>query len=136
MKKILLLLLVTISTILWSCHSQCNLSNSVWYNVSPITLSTQEYNMVTSLYFWDDKVMNINTALIQDSIVVLPATMAANGTYTIKGSLKKANIQIQVTNMQNVEETYQGVITSKGMILISPDSIAKPYNKIANVSLK
>lgn len=132
MKKILLFCAVTC---LCSC-STYKLANTVWYNVTPIELYGEKCNVVTSLYFWDGKTVNINTSLIQDSIMLSPAVLTASGTYESNGNLKKGvNIKLNVTNTKNQQETYQGLIKPQGMVLVSPDSIAKAYNKILNVSL-
>lgn len=120
---------------LCSCSSY-KLANSVWYNVTPTELYGEKCNVITSLYFWDEKTMNINVSVVKDSILIVPATMTANGTYLAKGNLRKGvQLQLNITNSFDKNEVYNGLIRQEGMVLVSPDSIAKAYNKISNVSL-
>ena len=74
---------------------------------------------------------------MQDTTVLVPTIMTANGSYSAKGNLKKGvKVQLNVKNIQNKEEKYYGLIKEKGMVLISPDSIAKAYNLVTNATLK
>lgn len=132
MKKILLICAVLC---LCSC-STYKLANTVWYNITPAELFGEKCNVVTSLYFWDEKTMNINTSVMQDTVIISPAVLTASGTYVSKGNLKNGvNIELNVTNIRSQKETYVGLIKPEGMVLVSPDSIARAYNKVANVSL-
>lgn len=133
MKKIFLFCIIVC---LCSC-STVKLANTVWYNVTPAELYGRKCNVITSLYFWDAKTMNFNTCIMQDTTVLVPTIMTANGSYSAKGNLKKGvKVQLNVKNIQNKEEKYYGLIKEKGMVLISPDSIAKAYNLVTNATLK
>ena len=133
MKRIFTYLLTLL--LLCSC-STFKLANTVWYNVTPVEIYGEKCDVITSLYFWDEKTMNINTCVVQDSIIIAPPSLTANGTYIAKGNLKNGvNIELDVINSLNIKEVYRGLIKQEGMVLVSPDSIAKAYNKVSNVSL-
>ena len=132
MRKIFLLLVV----VLFCSCSTYKLANTVWYNISPAELYGEKCNIITSLYFWNENTMNINTCIVQDTTILVPATMTANGSYSAKGNLKKGvEIQLNVYNTFDNQETYQGIIKKEGMVLVSQDSIARVYNKVSNASL-
>lgn len=133
MKKIFLLSMVAF---LCSCSS-VKLANTVWYNVTPVKLYGRNCNVITSLYFWDEKNMNINTCVMQDTTMLVPTVMTANGYYTAKGNLKKGvDIRLDVTNIHDKKEAYYGLIKERGMVLVSPDSIARAFNQVSNATLK
>jgi len=132
MKKNIILFIVAI------CLSSCSykLTNSVWYNVTPTELDGTKCNLITSLYFWDKKTMNFNASIVKDTTLIVPATLTANGQYKAKGNLRKGvQLELDVTNLLNQQEKYVGIIKSKGMILVYPDSTARAFNKVSNATL-
>lgn len=131
-KKIFLLCIVAS---LCSC-STYKLANTVWYNVTPTELYGEKCNLITSIYFWDKSNMNFNQCLTKDTIILVPPTLTADGSYKSKGNLKKGvKVQMDVTNSLSMQEYYYGLIKPEGMVLVSPDSIAKVYNKVSNATL-
>lgn len=119
-----------------SCSS-VRLENSVWYNVTPGEVSGVEGNIFTTIYFYEDKQMCINTAVEQDKKMLVPPTITSCGEYSCKGNIKKgAKLTISETTEVGNVKIRQGVITTDGLFLFENDSIARVYTNASNLTLK
>ncbi|GHT63309.1 hypothetical protein AGMMS50239_18990 [Bacteroidia bacterium] len=128
---------VLVLTLLCSCSSHKYLTDTVWVNVTPVEKDGIKGNIVTSLYFWDKNKVTFYKAVEKDSIAIVKPVIAADGTYTCKGKLKKgAKITADVVNFDNTPLLYKGILTTDGMVLISPDSIIKGYSIISDLTIK
>ncbi|MDO5497788.1 MAG: hypothetical protein Q4F45_07885 [Alistipes sp.] len=124
--------------ILVCCNCSSNrLANSVWYNVTPGEVNGVEGNIFTTIYFYEDKQMCINTAVEQNKEMLIPPTITSYGTYSYKGNIKKG-IDLTITEATNIgnDKIRHGVITTDGLFLIENDSVARVYTKASNLTLK
>jgi hypothetical protein len=118
--------------LLCSCGSHnYNLSKTVWYTLSPAENNGVKGNMVTSLYFMSDSIVDIYSSVLVDTTLLVKPFKHATGTYSIAGN------KISVTAVTLSKETvkYSGAYQKDALILVSQDSIIKAYAKIPDVKL-
>lgn len=127
----------TLCLVLFSSCASVKLEKTVWYNVSPAELNGEKGNVVTTLYFLDKNTVSFNTSVKQDTNLIVKPAFTAYGKYSVKGKVKKgAKITVNAVELTGDSVTYKGVIIPDGMVLVSPDSIAKAYNMASNLTLK
>ena len=133
MKKILL----TLGIILLTSCSSYKLTNSVWYNLTTAELEGQTGDVITSIYFYEEGQMVINTCVKQDTVVIIPPTVTALGEYRCKkGKRHSVEIQLNLTDNNGLSENKKGIITKGGMCLFETDSVARVYFKASDLTLK
>jgi len=122
--------------ILSSCARKNYLDKTVWMNVTPVEKDGVKGNIVNSVYFWDKKTISFYTAIEKDNSIIVKPILVASGNYTYKGNIKKeAMVTANMVNYKNENLLYKGFVNPEGMVLVSPDSIAKGYN-ISNITIK
>lgn len=127
MKKLFLLLLGGV--LLNSCVS-FKLENSIWCNLTPTELGNQKADVITSLCFYENDHIGINTCVKKDSTIIIPSTQTAMGEYTcVKGKNNSLIIELNLTDMYGLQETKTGIVTKEGLFLYETDSIARVYFK-------
>lgn len=112
-----------------SCSAP-KLSNTLWYSANPSTLEGKSAEVVNVLCFLNEKDFLIKTGVAnKDGLIVEPA-YSSYGTYAISGKSLSDGIDISLTTdiqVTGVKKNFKGIITEKGMILTSSDSIAQIY---------
>ena len=127
MKKLFLLLLGGV--LLNSCVS-FKLENSIWCNLTPTELGNQKADVITSLCFYENDHIGVNTCVKKDSTIIIPSTQTAMGEYTcVKGKNNSLIIHLNLTDTYGLQETKTGIITKEGLFLCETDSIARVYFK-------
>lgn len=120
-----------------SCSPAYDLTNTVWYNVTNGELDGVEGNIFTSIYFFEDNQMRINTSVESNNEMIVPPSTTSVGNYNYEGTLNKGiQLTITQTDLWGNSTTNRGVITSDGLFLTETDSIARIYHKVTNLTLK
>lgn len=136
MKKNKILCISVLVFMLCSCAGKNYIKKTVWINATPVEYEGVKGTVVTSVYFWDKNTVEFYTAVEKDSIVVAPY-LSLSGKYKSHGKIKNGvRITIDAQDSESHVFTYNGVLTSDGMILVSPDSIAKGYSLVNNATIK
>lgn len=135
MKKIAL---YTLAALFCSCSSY-KVADSLWYSVTPSELEGQQGDFVDGLYFTGDNRVLMKAAVVQDTTVLVKPVYTGYGRYTCTGRKLKKGIGISIEMEKRIigkDVSYNGVITPKGMLLFTPDSVVhiyyravKPQNK-------
>jgi hypothetical protein len=137
--KIFNIFIVSCLILLCSCatHSY-NLSKTIWYNLSPAEKDGVKGNVVTSLHFISDSIVDIyNSVLVDTNLVVSPYIYAAGKYSTLGNPKKEAKITVSAVTLQKDTVSYNGIFYMKdnAMFLVSQDSINKAYIKLPNTKL-
>lgn len=138
MKSVYYLILVAIVMIMSGCSSGKMITateyvnNSIWTNFTPTELNQEKGVLINSIYFAEGNKYIKKTGVGQNSNVVLTPVFTEYGTYTCSGSLKKGiTISLQPeTSVTGKNEKMEGVITTDGMILITPNNSEYIYFKL------
>jgi hypothetical protein len=135
MKKAHIFIMLGI-VLLNSCASY-KLDKTVWYNLSPAEKDGVKGNVVTSLYFMSDSIVDIYSSVLVDTTLVVKPFKYATGTYSITGNPKKqAQIAIKAVTLQKETVKYNGAFhKAEAMVLVSQDSINKVYGKLPKTTL-
>lgn len=126
MKKIALYML---AAMLCSCSSY-KVADSLWCSATPSELDGQQGNVVDGLYFTSDNRVLMKTAVVQDTTVLVKPVYTGYGRYTCAGRKLKKGIRITIETEKRIigkGTSYNGLITPKGMLLCTPDSVARLY---------
>jgi uncharacterized lipoprotein YajG len=130
-------IVLTLCLMLCGCAGQNHLKKTVWLNVTPVEKDGVEGNVLTSVYFWDKNTVSFYTAVEKDNTIIVKPVLTASGSYNCKGSLKKGiEVTADITSVKNEPLQYKGFILSEGMVLVSPDSTAKGYSIITDLTIK
>lgn len=115
-------------TMLFCSCSTFKLANTLWYTESEVISHGEKAELVTSLLFSNNNVVEIRSCVKQDSTILVPPAMMAIGTYKQEGNLKKGiHVTINQKRDSSLFTLYEGVLFDKGMVLVGQDSIAKGY---------
>ncbi len=113
------------------------LDKTVWYTTSMVEKDGINAMITTSLYFMSSNTIDIYSSVMVDTNLVVKPFKIAEGTYTTSGNPRKEgkiSITAQDLNAENLE--YNGVFhKDEAMVLITPDSIAKLYKRMPNITL-
>ncbi|MDR1348861.1 MAG: hypothetical protein LBJ63_10660 [Prevotellaceae bacterium] len=136
MKKTHILFLLCL-TLLCSCATRNYLNKTVWLNVTPVEKDGVKGNILTSVYFWDKNTVSFYTAVEKDNAIIVKPVLTASGNYNCKGNLKKGiEVMANMVSVKNETLQYKGFLIPEGMVLVSPDSTAKGYNIITDLTIK
>ena len=134
-----LLVFFMLGAIMCSCASQLELPKTVWFNVVETEYNGEKVHLITTLYFIDDKIVDINKCLQKDkdTSFIVPPRIVAYGKYTSDGKKIKNGIDIKIdaNTVDGKDAKYSGKIVPKGMVLVSNDT-ARVFNMVKNLTIK
>jgi hypothetical protein len=120
-----------------SCATNNYLKKTVWINVTPVEKDGVTGNILTSVYFWDKSTVSFYTAVEKDSAIIVEPYLSALGKYSCEGKIKKGvKFTVDMQTIDNENLSYKGILTLDGMVLVSPNSVAKGYNLVRNAIIK
>lgn len=124
MKKVLISLLLAF--IMCSCASY-KLEKTVWSAASVTNDEGKKSTIITNLYFRSTEDVDIYSAVVVDTSIVVTPYKYAECKYRVSGNPRKeAKVDITGSDLQKQSVSYKGVYhKTDAMILISQDSI--PY---------
>lgn len=127
---------ITIGVVCLCSCSTFKLIDTIWYNETITEKDGIKAAVYTTLYFGEDSVVNFNTSVRQDTMMIVAPCFTAYGKYIYSGNLRKGiTIEIDAIDIDNLPIRYEGVIFEEGMVLVSQDSIAKGYKMAGNLRL-